>query len=206
MRILFQGDSITDAGRDKRNYYDLGNGYAKCAADALREAYPDRELEFINLGISGNRTDQLFDRLYTDAILLRPDIISIMVGINDVWHRHMHHIPTTDEQIALNYRLILERVRNETNAKIVMIAPYLLDADDKDAVREDLKTVLPIVEGLAKEYADVYIPTNEYFAEALKTQPEPKYYSADGVHPNANGAAFIGALYAEAVKPLIEGL
>ena len=87
-----------------------------------------------------------------------------------------------------------------------MIAPYLLDADDKDAVREDLKTVLPIVEGLAKEYADVYIPTNEYFAEALKTQPEPKYYSADGVHPNANGAAFIGALYAEAVKPLIEGL
>ena len=204
MRILFQGDSITDAGRDKRNYYDLGKGYAKCAAEALREAYPDRELEFINLGISGNRTDQLFDRLYTDAILLRPDIISIMVGINDVWHRHMNHIPTTDEQIALNYRLILERLRNETNAKIVMIAPYLLDCEGKDEVKADLAKIMPIIRSLAEEFADVYIPLDEHFAEALKTQPEPKYYSADGVHPNQNGAAFIGRLYAEAIEPLLK--
>ena len=206
MRILFQGDSITDAGRDKRNYYDMGRGYAKYASEALREAYPHRDLEFINLGISGNRTSQLFDRLYTDAIQLQPDVISIMIGINDVWHRHGHMILTSDEQIALNYRCILTRLKKETNAKIVMIAPYLLEADDKEAIREDLKTVLPIVESLAKEFADVYIPLNEHFAEALKTQPEPKYYSADGVHPNANGAAFIGALYVEAVKPLIERL
>ena len=82
-------------------------------------------------------------------------------------------------------------------------APVLLDCEDKEAMRDDLKTVLPIIEGLAKEFADVYIPLNEHFDEALKTQPEPKYYSADGVHPNANGSAFIGRIYAEALKPIL---
>ena len=88
MKILFQGDNITDAGRDQRNYHHLGNGYPKYAAEMIREAHPDTDFEFINLGISGNRTGQLFDRLYADAIELQPDIISILIGINDLWHRY----------------------------------------------------------------------------------------------------------------------
>ena len=59
MRILFQGDSITDAGRDKRNYFDMGKGYPKYAVEAIKKDCPDADVEFINLGISGNRTDQL---------------------------------------------------------------------------------------------------------------------------------------------------
>ena len=205
MKIVFQGDSITDAGRDKRNFHDMGNGYPKYAAQHLREAYPDTEFEFINLGISGNRTCQLFDRLYTDAIAFQPDLISILIGINDVWHRYgSGRIATTDAQLELNYRSILERIRKETNAKIVILCPFLLDCEDKTAIREDLKTVIPIVRRLAEEFADVYIPLNEYFEEALKTQPEPKHYSGDGVHPNSNGSAFIGKLYAEALKPILD--
>ena len=87
-----------------------------------------------------------------------------------------------------------------------MITPYVLDVDDKDEMKRDLLTVLPIIRKLAQEYADVFIPLNEYFDEALKTQPEPKFYSADGVHPNTNGAEFIGKVYAEAVKPIIKSL
>ena len=205
MKIVFQGDSITDAGRDKRNFHDMGNGYPKYAAQHLREAYPDTEFEFINLGISGNRICQLFDRLYTDAIAFQPDLISILIGINDVWHRYgSGRIATTDAQLELNYRSILERIRKETNAKIVILCPFLLDCEDKTAIREDLKTVIPIVRRLAEEFADVYIPLNEYFEEALKTQPEPKHYSGDGVHPNSNGSAFIGKLYAEALKPILD--
>lgn len=139
MRILFQGDSITDAGRDKRNFYNMGNGYPKYAAEIIKNAFPEREIEFINLGIGGNRTSQLFDRLYKDAIELKPDIVSVLIGINDVWHRHGgEHIATTDEQFALNYRCILERLRRETDAKIVMLAPYLLDAEPIVGIREDL--------------------------------------------------------------------
>ena len=207
MKILFQGDSITDAGRDHRNYHDMGQGYPKYASEHIKEDFPGVDFEFINFGISGNRTSQLFDRLYTDGIAFQPDVISILIGINDIWHRYgAGKIATTDEQIALNYRKILERIKNETNAKIVILAPFILDFPGRDQMREDLQKVLPIVRGLAEEFADAYIPLDEKFDEALKTQPEPLYYSADGVHPNDNGRAFIGKLYAEAVEPIIKEL
>ena len=164
MKILFQGDSITDAGRDKRNYHDMGNGYPKFASALIAKKYPDTDFEFI---------------IATPVL-------------------------TFDEQLALNYRMILKLIREKTKAKIVMISPYVLDAPDKDYLRHDLVTVIPIVEELAREFADVYIPLNEKFTEALKTQPEPKYYSADGVHPNPNGAEFIGKLCAEAIDSLLK--
>ena len=204
MRILFQGDSITDAGRDKRNFRNMGNGYPKYAVELIKESHPDTDFDFINLGISGNRTDQLFDRLYKDAIALEPDVISILIGINDVWHRHGgDRIATTDAQIELNYRTILEELKAKTNAKIMILSPYLLDCEGKDAIRADLEKILPVIRGLAEEYADVYVPLDKHFEEALKTMPEPRYYSADGVHPNQNGAAFIGKLYAEAIEAIL---
>ena len=205
MKILFQGDSITDAGRDKRNYHNLGNGYPKFAAEALRAACPETDFEFINFGISGNRTSQLFDRLYDDAIAFQPDVISILIGVNDIWHRYSaSRIATTDLQIETNYRAILERLKKETNAKIVILAPYVLDAESADYLKEDLARILVIIRKLAEEYADAFIPLDVLFDEAMKTQPAPFYYSQDGVHPNANGAAFIGKLYAEAVQPLVK--
>ena len=203
--ILFQGDSITDAGRDRRNYHNMGNGYPKYASELIAAAHPELDIEFINFGIGGNRTSQLFDRLYLDCIAFNPDVVSILIGINDIWHRHgVENIATTDAQIALNYRSILERLKRETHAKIVMLAPYVLDSEDKNHLREDLVSVKPIIKALADEFADVFIPLDELFAEAILTQPEPKYYSGDGVHPNANGAAFIGKAYAEAVEPLLK--
>lgn len=204
MKILFQGDSITDAGRDRNDPHDMGNGYPKFASAMITDAHPDTEFEFFNFGISGNRTCQLFDRLYGEGIVQQPDIISIMIGINDIWHRHSAKILTTDEQLILNYREILKRLKNETNAKVVMLAPYLLDCTDKEDVREDLARILPGIRALANEYADVYIPLDELFAKAMETQPAPKYYSNDGVHPNENGAAFIGECYTKAIATLIQ--
>lgn len=203
IRLVFQGDSITDAGRDRRNYHDLGFGYPKYAAELIRNDHPDTQFEFINFGISGNRTCELFDRLYNDGIAFQPDVISFLIGINDVWHRYSPaKILTTDEQIALNYREILKRIKRETNAKIVILSPYVLDAEDKAHMKADLETVLPIIRDLAREYADVYIPLDELFEQAMKTQPAPMFYSGDGVHPNENGAKFIGECYARAVKDL----
>ena len=203
-RIIFQGDSITDAGRDKRNYFHLGGGYVKCAASLLREARPEVDFEFINMGISGNRTSELFDRIYTDTISLAPDIVSILIGVNDIWHRYgVNKIATSDEQIALNYRRTLERLKEETNAKIVILSPFVLDAEDKEPLRRDLITMRPIVRALAEEFADAFIPLDDLFAEAMKTQPSPCFYSYDGVHPNANGAAFIAKHYAAAIDKLL---
>jgi len=207
IKIVFQGDSITDAGRDYRNYHDVGPGYPKYASALMAANHPDVDFEFINFGISGNRTSQLFDRLYKDALIFDPDVISILIGINDVWHRHgSNKIATTDAQIELNYRSILERIKNESHAKILIMAPFILDAEVPEGMREELKRILPVIRKLADEYADAYIPLDEIFAEALKSQPEALYYSKDGVHPNENGREFIGKLYAEAIKPVIDSL
>ena len=203
IKLLFQGDSITDAGRDRRNYHDLGSGYPKYSAELIKADHPDTEFEFINLGISGNRTSELFDRFYHDGIAFQPDVISILIGVNDVWHRYgTMRIMTTDEQIALNYRELLKRIKRETNSKIVILSPYVLDAENTAYLKDDLKTVIPIIKLLADEYADAYIPLQELFDEAMKTQPHPLFYSNDGVHPNENGAKFIAEQYARAVKEL----
>ena len=200
---MFQGDSITDAGRDYNDYHNLGSGYPKYAAEALERRFPEVSFDFINLGISGNRSGQLFDRIYYDGIILEPKIISILIGINDIWHRSMSRIETTDEQFRANLTATLRQIKKYTDSKIVILSPYLLDCDDKEDVREGLKTLLPIVRELAAEYADVYIPLDELFLEAMKDQSRPRFYSDDGVHPNVNGAKFIGEKYAEYVSSLI---
>ena len=207
VKLIFQGDSITDACRDRRNYHHLGYGYPKYAAENMVNGLPDVNFDFYNFGIGGNRTGHLFDRIYIDGIAFDPDVISILIGINDIWARYgAARVATTDAQLELNYRSMLEYIRRETHAKIVMIAPFLLDKEPYEGMRDDLARVLPIIEKLAKEYADVYIPLDKHFAKALETQPSPLYYSADGVHPNENGSAFIGKIYADAVIPLIKSL
>ena len=90
MKILFQGDSITDAGRSRTEQgtiESLGRGYPKYAAELIKEAFPDIEFEFINKGISGNKAENLRARWQADAIDIQPDIISILIGVNDTWHR-----------------------------------------------------------------------------------------------------------------------
>ena len=203
IKILFQGDSITDAGRDRANVHNLGGGYPKYAAELIRAAYPEIEFEFFNLGISGNRTSQLFDRLYTDAIALEPDIVSVLIGVNDVWHRHgANKIATTDEQIELNYKCILDRLKNETNAKILMLQPFT-EGEDQAHMRADVEKIKVIIDDLARKYADAYIKTDDLM-HADEHYGEPHYFTKDGVHPIAAGAEFIARHYLEAVKPLID--
>ena len=204
VKIVFQGDSVTDAGRDKRNYHHMGNGYAKFASALIAEAHPDVDFEFINFGIGGNRTSELFDRFYNDALIFQPDVISILIGVNDVWHRHnILNIATTDEQTKLNYTCILERIKRESNAKILMMTPYILDHPDVQHMRSEVDAINVFIKELAAKYADAFVPLDELFDEAMKTQPQPLYYSADGVHPNENGAKFIAKHYAEAMEKLI---
>ena len=204
IKILFLGDSITDAGRDRRNYHHLGYGYPHFAAELITKSYPNVEIEFINLGISGNHTDELFDRLYNDCIAFQPDIVSILIGVNDVWHRYSVNIATTDDQIALNYKCILERLKKETNAKILMLQPYT-EGEKQAHMRADIEKVKLIVNDLAEKYADAYVKIDDLM-HADANYGKPDYFTPDGVHPNETGAKFIAELYFEAVKPLINEL
>ncbi len=200
---IFIGDSITDAGRDRSDAHLLGPGYPGYAAENIKAAHPEYTYEFLNYGISGSRTGQLFDRLYHDCIRHNPDVISIFIGINDIWHRHAYeYVATTDRQIEANYRSLLEILKKKTHAKIIMIMPYILDAEGFDGMRVELDRVKPIIRSLADEFADAFIPLDEMFDEAIKTQPAPRFYSGDGIHPNENGSKFIGKVYAEAAEKL----
>ncbi len=203
---LFTGDSITDAGRDRSDAHLLGGGYTKYASENIKSAHGDIDFEFLNYGISGNRTGQLFDRLERNCLCHDPDVISIMIGINDVWHRYhpSELVYTKDTQIEANYRALLETIKERSHAKIIMIMPYILDVDGFDQIKADLEKVKPVIRALADEFADVFIPLDELFDEAMKTQPHPHYYSADGVHPNAEGAKFIGKAYSDAAECLFE--
>ena len=204
MKILFQGDSVTDAGRDRSNPADLGEGYPKFASAMIQDSYPDDDFEFVDLGIGGNRTEHLVARLESDFIEIQPDIVSIMIGINDVWHHYSHAIETTDEQFEENYRTVLDALKSRTTARILMIQPFLLETVDpaKQALCEELARKQAIIKRLADEYADAYLPLDEILHQEVDV--EPAEYSRDGVHPTPDGACRIGEAYLGAIAPLIE--
>ena len=205
MKILFQGDSVTDAGRDRSDPHDMGNGYPRFASAMIQDSYPDIDFEFVNLGISGNRTEHLVERMEADFIEIQPDIVSILIGVNDVWHHYaFEYVETTDEQFESNYRTLLDAIKSRTNARILMIQPFLLETVDpaKQELCEELARKQAIVKKLADEYADAYLPLDEVLHSM--TEEEPAYYAADGVHPTPDGACCIGEAYLGAIAPLIE--
>lgn len=203
IKLLFQGDSITDSNRDYADYHNLGNGYAKYASELLKERHPEIDFEFIDLGISGNQTKDLVDRLEKDFIEIQPDIVSILIGINDVWHYAAKDSQWLDNDIfEERYRTVLEAIKNKTNAKIMMLEPFLIPVEDKNFFREDLNPKIDIIRKLAREYADVYLPTDGLLQSALIGN-DPLTFARDGVHPTAKGAELIGNHYADYIEALL---
>ena len=200
MRIVFQGDSITDADRERPIGYGLGEGYPKYAAQLLRENSFGQEFELINMGNGGDRTCDLLARWQTDCIDLQPDILSILVGVNDTWRRYDSNDPTTVEEYERNYRRLLEDARAHTKAKIIMLEPFLVDRPEKP-FREDLDPKIDATRRLARLYADVFVPLDGMMAAAcLKT--DPNELSVDGVHPGPAGARLIARAYVDALATL----
>ena len=205
MKILFQGDSVTDGDRDRSQSSDMGFGYPKYASAMLEDAFPDIDFEFVNLGISGNRTADLVERMQSDFIEIQPDIVSIMIGINDVWHHYAFtNIYTSNEEFEQNYTTVLENIKQHTAAKIMIIQPFLLDVPDKHELWDELMEKQEIVKKLAAKYADAYLPMHEILH--ADEAEDKTVYAADGVHPTEDGACLIAQKYLEAITPLVEEL
>lgn len=205
VKLLFQGDSITDAGRDRSNIRELGHGYAKFAAEMLRNEFPDIEFDFMNTGISGDRAESLKARWDKDAIELQPDVISILIGVNDTWHRDAAGDWMTEEYFESCYRYILSELKAKTNAKIIILEQFLTFVPTGSVhpaeFRADLDRKIQITRKLAREFADVFIPLDGLFA-AASIGNSPAKWAADGVHPTEDGAKFIAQYYLEAFKKL----
>ncbi len=204
MRVLFQGDSITDGGRDYGDLISLGSGYANKVAEIMKESHPDIEWDFINKGISGNRVKDLKARWIEDCLDLDADVVSIMIGINDTWRAFDSQDPTSVEQFEEDYNFILARIKEKTKSKIMIIEPFLLhNSPDKDAWRADLNPKIDAIRRLARKYADIYLAIDGLFASA-SIQHEPAYWAFDGVHPSEAGVNLIARAYVAALTQLID--
>lgn len=198
-KILFQGDSITDCGRSRDSDAYLGSGYAAMVAAALKIKYPQLKLEFINRGISGNRAKDLNARWQQDCIDLKPDIVSILIGINDTWRRYDSNNETPAPEYEANYRNILSQTK-DIGAKIIMIEPFLLESlPDRSEWRVDLDPKIQVARKLAREFADCFIPMDGIFAAASINYPMAELLP-DGVHPSQIGHALISREYIKAIE------
>ena len=150
------------------------------------EYYQSAGIECFNRGISGDRSKNLLARISGELEEIQPDLVFILIGINDTWRRYDENDPTTAEQFENNYRQVLEIIRSY-GAKIVILEPFLLPVEPSRMVfREDLNFKIDVARALARDYAEAYVPLDGLFAkEVLNT--EPALLSFDGVHPTELG-------------------
>ncbi len=196
-RILFTGDSITDCGRVREDARHLGFGYPAFIAARLQAYLASPELQIFNRGISGNRASDLLGRLEPDLLALKPTVVSILIGINDVWRRYDSNSPTSAKAFEESYRTILTNIREKLDARVVLLEPFLLHVPkDRYAWREDLNPKIDVVRELALEFGADLVPLDGLFAKAA-TQAAPAYWAADGVHPSAAGNALIAEAWLE---------
>ncbi len=197
--VLFQGDSITDTHRD-RETDTLGTGYVYIASSIFSSLYPEKQVQFINRGISGNQVADLEARWDEDCLNLRPDVLSILIGINDCWRRYSRGLHTTTESYLQSYQNLLERLQEHSSTtKLILMEPFLVPAlPEQEAWREDLDPKIQTVRELAREYGALYVPLDGLFAAAC-TRREPGFWAPDGVHPSPAGHALIARAWLQAV-------
>ncbi len=199
--VLFQGDSITDCGRSREVDSQLGSGYANMTAALFSAAHPELNVTFLNRGISGNRAKDLKERWVADCLELKPDWLSVFIGINDCWRRYDRNDPTSPEEFEASYRFILEAVKSELkNTKIILLEPFVLPVpEDRKAWREDLDPKIQVTRELAREFETYFIPLDGIFAQASVLKPSA-FWAADGVHPTQAGHALIAKHWLSVVE------
>lgn len=199
MKILFQGDSITDAGRN-REQLCLGKGYPVMIGGELGAHFPGK-YTFDNKGVSGNRIVDVYARIKVDCWNLEPDVISLLIGVNDVWHEFGNKNGVEPERFEKVYRMLIEDTKAKLpNIKFMLMEPFVLPGRATEAAWEDFSGTVyqlaEIVQKLAKEYNLSFVPLQEKLNVACKLCP-PEYWLGDGVHPTAAGHRLISDAWLE---------
>ena len=204
-KILFQGDSITDGNRTRDTDWNhiMGHGYQYIIASKLWYDQPDRKFHFINRGISGNKVTDLASRWQTDALDIKPDILSILVGVNDSNESVRGNANYTPASYERDYRNILVKTRSvNPNIKLVICEPFLLPVGAVKANwerwYEEVSARQIRAKDLAKEFDAVYVPFQHAFNAALKRAPAD-YWIWDGIHPMPAGHELMAREWLKAV-------
>ncbi len=204
-KILFQGDSITDAGRSREDDSSRGRGYPTLVSASLGFERPD-EFEFINKGISGNRIVDIIARIKADIINLKPDYMSILIGINDVWHEIVRQNGVDTKRFEMYYNMLIEEVREALpDIKIMILEPFVLKASATEEKWDEFRSGAEEKAAAAKRVAEknnlIFVPLMEKFDEATKRASD-NYWLIDGVHPSAMGHELIKREWLKAFEKL----
>jgi len=208
MNIVFQGDSITDVGRNTTNgsMTSLGQGYPLMVTGDLGARHPEA-FTFINRGISGNRIVDIYARIKRDVWNLKPDVFSLLIGVNDVWHEQGTDGNGVDaKRFEKMYQILVEdTLERFPNVKMMILEPFVLKGTATEAAWDMFEPEVALRAAAAKRTAEkynlVFVPLQKIFDEACNRAPEA-YWLADGVHPTAAGHRLIAdewekAFYAE---------
>lgn len=189
--VVFAGDSVTDCGR-REDPRGLGSGYVRDLFDSLGPQRP----RIVNVGISGNRAADLEARWQTDVLAHAPDVVSVLIGINDTWRRYDKNDPTSVESFEKSYRAMLEPLR----AKLILVEPFLLAVKDgQHAWREDLDPKIEVVRRLASEYGAVLVAADVEFNRQAPSVGATTL-ADDGVHPTAAGHRLLADLWQRTIS------
>jgi lysophospholipase L1-like esterase len=198
--IVFIGDSITDAERMSAAYKPFGAGYVHFTANALLAKYPQLNLNIINSGVSGNTIHDLKARWQRGCISHKPDILSILIGVNDVWRRiaenDLSGTADLDEYDSM-YRQLISQTKKECNSRIVIIEPFMFCDDLNNPVFVELRRFVEKVRLIAADFDSVLVPLQKSIDEQIRQVP-PQNWSLDMVHPEVWAHAWISQRWLEA--------
>ena len=207
MKILFYGDSITDMGRNREINYasGYGIGYVNSIASTLKYEDPTK-YEIVNRGISGNRVVDLYARIKADVWNHNPDVISVLIGINDIWHEIYGANGVDLERFEIVYRMMIEDTRKRLpNVKFILCEPFVLKGSATEEKYEEfceVKKYAAVIEKLAAEYGVPFVALQKKFDEAAEKHGAV-HYLYDGVHPDIAGGKLIAEEWLKVFKSLV---
>jgi len=198
-RLLFHGDSITAAGRSPENTEDLGHGYVRLIAGALRSTHP--ALRVANRGVSGFRVRDLRRTWPEDVLAQRPDVLSVMIGVNDTWRRYDAGDATSAADYTRDYRHLLDAVA-AGGTRLVLVEPFLVPVSEEQWTwREDLDGRIHAVRRLAEEYDALLLAADGLLNQAARRGGGPAKVTSDGVHLEPFGHAVLATAWLDLVCP-----
>jgi lysophospholipase L1-like esterase len=201
--ILFIGDSITDADRNRQCYRPFGSGYVHFVANFLLAKYPTYNLNIINRGISGNTIRDLKKRWQRDCLDHKPDILSVLIGVNDVWRRFASEaelpFAVFDDEYEKTYRQLLDEVKQNCFSRLVICEPFMFCDDLNNPMFSQLRHYVQVVRKIAADFNAVLVPFQTAIDEQIKTVP-PEKWSDDMVHPHIWAHAWLAQKWLSAAE------
>lgn len=197
-RLLFIGDSITDVNRNRLDPDSLGKGYVALIQKELEKRGETERYQLINRGISGDKVSDLAARWHQDCVSLQPDVVTILVGINDTWHTVGDSLFGTEEaaeQFEMYYTHLLASLRKQSAARVILMEPYVFPfPEDRLLWRSDLDPKINIVRKLARNFHAECIGLDSYL-NAIGEEIGYGKLSKDGVHPTVKGHQLIAQVW-----------